>query len=152
MPTSVSISSLVDHLTSVERIANTPIPKSCTSFSWIFNRLLIHAGLALDGIHLKQCVTLYLFSLPFTMVKELGWATVPVVTVVAFTFMGIEGIAEQIEMPFGKNFTSTRYTVYSISSCIGLDEADLPLGGSGHQAESPFANSVSGSQIAIARI
>ena len=33
--------------------------------------------------------------------KELGWATVPVVTVVAFTFMGIEGIAEQIEMPFG---------------------------------------------------
>ncbi|KAH9967944.1 Bestrophin, RFP-TM, chloride channel-domain-containing protein [Russula dissimulans] len=85
-----TISSLVDHLTSVERIANTPIPKSY-------------------GIHLKQCVTLYLFSLPFTMVKELGWATVPVVTVVAFTFMGIEGIAEQIEMPFG------------------LDEADLPL-------------------------
>ncbi|KAH9999006.1 hypothetical protein BJV77DRAFT_1058565 [Russula vinacea] len=48
-------------------------------------------------------------SLPFTMVHELGWATVPIVTVVSFTFMGIEGIAEQIEMPFG------------------LDEADLPL-------------------------
>lgn len=26
---------------------------------------------------------------------------VPVVTVVAFTLMGIEGIAEEIEMPFG---------------------------------------------------
>ncbi len=60
-------------------------------------------GLTLDGIHLKQCVTLYLFSLPFTLVKELGWATVPIITVVAFTFMGIEGIAEQIEMPFGKH-------------------------------------------------
>ena len=36
------------------------------------------------------------------MVHELGWATVPIVTVVSFTFMGIEGIAEQIEMPFGK--------------------------------------------------
>jgi len=85
-----TVSSLVDQLTNVERIANTPIPKSY-------------------GIHLKQCVTLYLFSLPFTMVSELGWSTVPVVTLVAFTFMGIEGIAEQIEMPFG------------------LDEADLPL-------------------------
>lgn len=84
------VSSLVDQLTTVERIANTPIPKSY-------------------GIHLKQCVTLYLFSLPFALVKELGWATVVIVTVVSFTFMGIEGIAEQIEMPFG------------------LDETDLPL-------------------------
>jgi putative membrane protein len=84
------VSSLVDQLTNVERIANTPIPKSY-------------------GIHLKQCVTLYLFSLPFALVKELGWATVPIVTIVSFTFMGIEGIAEQIEMPFG------------------LDECDLPL-------------------------
>lgn len=85
-----SVSGLVDQLTNVERIANTPIPKSY-------------------GIHLKQCVTLYLFSLPFTLVKELGWGTVPIITVVAFTFMGIEGIAEIIEMPFG------------------LDEGDLPL-------------------------
>ncbi|KAH8983702.1 Bestrophin, RFP-TM, chloride channel-domain-containing protein [Lactarius hatsudake] len=85
-----TVSSLVDQLTNVERIANTPIPKSY-------------------GIHLKQCVTLYLFSLPFVLVKELGWATVPIVTIVSFTFMGIEGIAEQIEMPFG------------------LDETDLPL-------------------------
>jgi predicted membrane chloride channel (bestrophin family) len=68
-------------------------------------------GFTLDGIHLKQCVTLYLFSLPFTLVQELGWATVPVITVVAFTFMGIEGIAEQIEMPFGKH-VCYRYVVY----------------------------------------
>ncbi|KAI0060827.1 UPF0187-domain-containing protein [Artomyces pyxidatus] len=84
------VSSLVEQLTAVERIANTPIPKSYS-------------------IHLKQCVSLYLFALPFTLVKELGWATIPIVTVVAFTFMGIEGIAEEIEMPFG------------------LDESDLPL-------------------------
>ena len=57
-----------------------------------------------DSIHLKQCVTMYLFSLPFVLVKELGWATVPVVTVVAFTFMGIETIADIIEMPFGMCF------------------------------------------------
>ncbi|KAI0003333.1 Bestrophin, RFP-TM, chloride channel-domain-containing protein [Russula compacta] len=86
----MNVSALVDQLSNVERIANTPIPKSYS-------------------IHLKQCVTLYLFALPFTLVKELGWATVPIVTVVSFTLMGIEGIAEEIEMPFG------------------LDEGDLPL-------------------------
>jgi putative membrane protein len=71
----------------------------------VLTRLVI-----LDGIHLKQCVTLYLFSLPFTMVKDLGWATVPIVTLVSFTFMGIEGIAEQIEMPFG-DYVYLRNTV-----------------------------------------
>lgn len=29
---------------------------------------------------------------------------IPVVTVVAITLMGIEGIADEIEMPFGKSF------------------------------------------------
>ncbi|KAF5330581.1 hypothetical protein D9619_005909 [Psilocybe cf. subviscida] len=78
------ISGLVDQLTSLERIANTPIPVSY-------------------GIHLKQCVTLYLFALPLTLVNELGWSTIPVVTAIAFTFMGIEGIADEIEMPFGND-------------------------------------------------
>lgn len=45
-----------------------------------------------------------------TMANELGWITVPLVTAVAFTFMGIEGIADEIEMPFG------------------TDERDLPIG------------------------
>lgn len=84
------VQGLIDHLSGMERIVNTPIPKSYS-------------------IHLKQCVTLYLFSLPFILVRELGWATVPVVTVVAFTLMGIESIADIIEMPFG------------------TDSADLPL-------------------------
>ncbi|PFH52381.1 hypothetical protein AMATHDRAFT_2116 [Amanita thiersii Skay4041] len=84
------IAGLVDQLTAMERVANTPIPASY-------------------GIHLKQCVTLYLFALPLTLINELGWATIPIVTVVAFTFMGIEGIADEIEMPFG------------------TDERDLPL-------------------------
>ncbi|KAJ2917587.1 hypothetical protein MD484_g2775, partial [Candolleomyces efflorescens] len=76
------VQGLVDQLGVMERVANTPIPASY-------------------GIHLKQCVTLYLFALPLTLVHEMGWAIVPIVTVVAFTFMGIEGIAEEIEMPFG---------------------------------------------------
>ncbi|KAH8833560.1 Bestrophin, RFP-TM, chloride channel-domain-containing protein [Flagelloscypha sp. PMI_526] len=84
------ISSMVDHMTEMERVANTPIPVSYS-------------------IHLKQCVTLYLFALPLTLANELSWGTIPIVTVVSFTFMGIEGIADEIEMPFGD------------------DPADLPL-------------------------
>ncbi|KZO95161.1 UPF0187-domain-containing protein [Calocera viscosa TUFC12733] len=79
-----SIQIMVDMLTAMERVSNTPIPASY-------------------GIHLKQCVTLYLFALPFTMVKDMGYGMIPIVTVVAFTLMGIEGIANQIEMPFGKD-------------------------------------------------
>ncbi|KAF9451202.1 UPF0187-domain-containing protein [Macrolepiota fuliginosa MF-IS2] len=84
------VQSMVDQMTALERIANTPIPVSYS-------------------IHLKQCVTLYLFALPLTLANDLGWATVPLVTVIAFTFMGIEGIADEIEMPFG------------------TDERDLPI-------------------------
>ncbi|KAG1756294.1 UPF0187-domain-containing protein [Suillus paluster] len=76
------VQSMVDQMTSMERVANTPIP-------------------APYGIHLKQCVTLYLFALPLTLISDLGWSTIPIVTVVAFTLMGIEGIADEIEMPFG---------------------------------------------------
>lgn len=78
------VQSLVDQMTSMERVANTPIP-------------------APYGIHLKQCVTLYLFALPLTLINDLGWSTIPIVTVVAFTLMGIEGIADEIEMPFGND-------------------------------------------------
>ncbi|KAH9830920.1 UPF0187-domain-containing protein [Rhodofomes roseus] len=87
---SAHIHTMVEMMTAMERVANTPIPRSYS-------------------IHLKQCVTLYLFVLPFTLIKDLGWGMVPIVTVVAFTLMGIEGIADEIEMPFG------------------LDKSDLPL-------------------------
>ncbi|KAI5124785.1 hypothetical protein M0805_005419 [Coniferiporia weirii] len=80
------VQGMVDQFTNMERIATTPIPISY-------------------GIHLKQCVTLYVFALPFTLVRELHWGMIPIVTVVAFTLMGIEGIANEIEMPFGTDKT-----------------------------------------------
>ncbi|CUA72312.1 hypothetical protein RSOLAG22IIIB_00978 [Rhizoctonia solani] len=78
------IQSMIDQVTAMERVANTPIPVSYS-------------------IHLKQCVTLYLFSLPFTLIGDLGWRMIPIVTLVAYTLMGIEGIANEIEMPFGRD-------------------------------------------------
>ena len=56
-----------------------------------------------DGIRLKQYVTLYHLLMPFAFVRELDWTMDPIVTVVALTLMGIEGIANQIEMLFSKN-------------------------------------------------
>jgi len=47
-----------------------------------------------------------------TLVHDLGWATVPVATAVAFTFMGIEGIADEIEMPFGLSPTDNKLSIY----------------------------------------
>lgn len=81
----------------------------------------------LDGIHLKQCVTLYLFALPLALVNDFGWGTVPVVTAIAFTFMGIEGIADEIEMPFG-SWPLVSWNSFLRTYVIGNDECDLPLG------------------------
>ncbi|TDL27602.1 UPF0187-domain-containing protein [Rickenella mellea] len=96
---------MVDQLTAMERVANTPIPISY-------------------GIHLKQCVTLYLATLPFTLVRDLNWWTIPIVTVVAFTLMGIEGIANEIEMPFGTDTSDLPLDRY----CAELkNEADYTI-------------------------
>ncbi|KAH7889753.1 Bestrophin/UPF0187 [Phlebopus sp. FC_14] len=110
------IQSMVDQMTSMERVANTPIP-------------------APYAIHLKQCVTLYLFALPLTLINDLGWSMIPIVTVVAFTLMGIEGIADEIEMPFGYD----RHDLPLDTYCDDLKEEveymieRLPEGGQGSQ-------------------
>ncbi|GLB35340.1 putative bestrophin, RFP-TM, chloride channel [Lyophyllum shimeji] len=108
------ISSMVDQLSAMERIANTPIPVSYR-------------------IHLKQSVTLYLFALPFTLVGDLGWGTVPIVTAVTFMFMGIEGIADRVEMPFGtddQDLPTDRYC-HDLREEINYIIERMPEGGEG---------------------
>ncbi|KAK0545083.1 hypothetical protein OC845_005273 [Tilletia horrida] len=76
------LNSLTSNLANLERIANVRLP-------------------AIFVIHIKTVVVLYLFSLPLTLVGELSWRMVPFVTIVAFIFIGLEGISAEIEMPFG---------------------------------------------------
>ena len=76
------LNNLVDCLGGCERILKTPMP-------------LAYA------IHLKQLLLLYCFSLPFQVVKELGWFTGPIVVLISFTLLGIEAIGLEIENPFG---------------------------------------------------
>ncbi|KAI5840186.1 Bestrophin/UPF0187 [Morchella snyderi] len=52
-------------------------------------------------IHQKQVLALYCCILPFCLVDEMGWWTVPVISLICFTLYGIEGIGEELEDPFG---------------------------------------------------
>jgi ion channel-forming bestrophin family protein len=76
------IDQLVECLSRCERILNAPIPRAYS-------------------IHLRQLLILYCFALPFQLVKDLHWWTVPAVGVVAFALFGIEAIGLEIENPFG---------------------------------------------------
>ncbi|GAA5878090.1 hypothetical protein JCM3774_006480 [Rhodotorula dairenensis] len=77
-----AVAQLVECFTTCERMANVDIP-------------------TVYGIHLKQCTSLFLATLPLVLVESMGFAMIPFVTLVAFTLCGIEGIATELEMPFG---------------------------------------------------
>ncbi|GAA6006297.1 hypothetical protein JCM10207_000593 [Rhodosporidiobolus poonsookiae] len=79
-----ALNQLVDAFTTCERLANVSIP-------------------VVYGVHLKQCTTLFLLTLPLVLVELMGFTMIPFVTVVAFTLIGIESIASEIEMPFGSD-------------------------------------------------
>ncbi|RKP23798.1 Bestrophin/UPF0187, partial [Syncephalis pseudoplumigaleata] len=65
-----------------ERILRTPIPLAYS-------------------IHLAQCIWVFCLALPFQLAGTLGWVTIPVSALVAFVFIGIKSIGEEIENPFG---------------------------------------------------
>ncbi len=76
------LNDLVDALGGCERILKTPLPIAYS-------------------IHLKQLLVMYCLALPFQVVSELNWWTVPVVSLVAFAVFGVEEIGLEIENPFG---------------------------------------------------
>ena len=65
-----------------ERIKNTPIPYSYSSF-------------------IKRIIFLYIITLPLGLVHDLKWATIPTVLFVFYAFGSLELLAEEIEDPFG---------------------------------------------------
>ncbi len=65
-----------------ERIKNTPIPYSYSSF-------------------LKKFIVLYVVTLPFGFAFTLGYLAIPVVVFVFYVLASLELIAEEIEDPFG---------------------------------------------------
>ncbi|KAI5300257.1 hypothetical protein KEM56_002607 [Ascosphaera pollenicola] len=76
------LNSLTDAFAKMETIKLTPIP-------------VAHL------IHQKQVLALFGCVLPFAVVDDLGWWSVPIVSLVTFTLYGIDGIGAQLEDPFG---------------------------------------------------
>lgn len=67
-----------------ERIRNTPIPYSYSSF-------------------LKKFIVVYVLTLPFGFVFTLGYIAIPVVMFIFYVLASLELIAEEVEEPFGKD-------------------------------------------------
>jgi putative membrane protein len=65
-----------------ERIASTPIPYTY--------KVLLH-----------RTVYIYCFLLPFGFVDSLGWMMPLIVTFIAYTFVALEAVADELEDPFG---------------------------------------------------
>jgi putative membrane protein len=78
----VQLNNLVDAYGKMETIRSTPIP-------------VAHL------IHQRQVLALFTCILPFAIVDDYGWWSIPIVAIVAFTLYGIEGIGMQLEDPFG---------------------------------------------------
>ncbi len=49
----------------------------------------------------RQCVILFLLTLPWGIAKEFGWWTVPLTALTAYFMFGMEIVAEHVEEPFG---------------------------------------------------
>jgi ion channel-forming bestrophin family protein len=73
---------LNDILGGCERIKKTPIPFSYNTY-------------------IKQFIVAYTLALPFGLVKEFGYWTVPAVMFLFYAMMGVELMAVEIEEPFG---------------------------------------------------
>ncbi|MBE9200761.1 MULTISPECIES: bestrophin family ion channel [unclassified Nodularia (in: cyanobacteria)] len=77
-----TVKSMMESLGHCERILRTPLPLAYS-------------------IHLKQLLLIYCLLLPFQLVKDLGWGTGLLVSLISFTLLGIEEIGMEIENPFG---------------------------------------------------
>ncbi|MDX2133791.1 MAG: bestrophin family ion channel [Saprospiraceae bacterium] len=74
--------SFTDICGACERIRNTPIPFSYSSF-------------------IKKFISVYILTLPFGFVFSLGYLVIPIVVFIFYVLASLEVIAEEIEEPFG---------------------------------------------------
>ena len=77
-----NLNQLTDIIGGCERIAGTPIPYSY-------------------GVLLHRTVYIYCFLLPLGLVDSLGWFMPVFVTFIAYTYVALEAIADELENPFG---------------------------------------------------
>jgi putative membrane protein len=71
-----------DVLGACERIKNTPIPFSHSTF-------------------IKNFILMYTMTLPFGLVESFGYMAIPAAVLISYAMVGIEIISEEVENPFG---------------------------------------------------
>ncbi len=49
----------------------------------------------------RQVVLLFLLTLPWGIVEDFGWWTIPLTAMTAYFMLGLEVVAEHVEEPFG---------------------------------------------------
>jgi putative membrane protein len=76
------LAKLMDVCGACERISRTPIVLSYRIFA-------------------RQCVFLYLLTLPWGIVNDFKWWTIPMTMIMAYFMIGMEVVAEHVEEPFG---------------------------------------------------
>ncbi|KAH7908272.1 Bestrophin, RFP-TM, chloride channel-domain-containing protein [Hygrophoropsis aurantiaca] len=75
------LASMEDSISVLEKILTTPLP-------FVFS------------VHIST-VWIYLFFLPFQLVDQFAWYTIPGVAVAAFIYLGFLAVGDEIEQPFG---------------------------------------------------
>jgi putative membrane protein len=77
-----TLGAMQDAVANLDRVRNTPLPFAYQA-------------------HLRMCLWLYLFFLPFQIVKAYGWLTIPATAFASFLMLGFLEIGAEIEDPFG---------------------------------------------------
>lgn len=77
----LNIQALIDYCGACERIRSTPAP-----YGYV--------------VHLRRALILYCLTMPFALIKDFGWETVPVTLITCYILFGIEEIGVEIENPF----------------------------------------------------
>jgi hypothetical protein len=80
------LSSLGEVLCVCERILNTRMP-----FGYI--------------VHIRAFLVLFLMLMPFTLVADARWCTLPIVSILAYALLGVERMALDVEQPFGFDYS-----------------------------------------------
>lgn len=78
----LNLNKISDIVGGCERIASTPIPYTYS--------ILLH-----------RTVYIYCFLLPFGFVESMAWFTPFIIVFIAYTFVALEAIADELEEPFG---------------------------------------------------
>ncbi|EKM75994.1 hypothetical protein AGABI1DRAFT_131712 [Agaricus bisporus var. burnettii JB137-S8] len=78
----------------------TPLPSNSSSSSLSLERILTTPLPFVYSVHIRT-VWIYLFLLPFQIVEQFCWYTIPGVSLAAFIYLGFVSAGEEIEQPFG---------------------------------------------------